>query len=94
MWRGEKSFSPRYPPTFPAGLGLGEQTPTLGAGLPVGVGNSSSHSLELFAKSHEWDLGMGTCCSYLFLLDEFCSSLGSSAHSVGAAFGVGVGWGM
>lgn len=38
-------------------------------------------------------LGGGACCSCLFLLDEFCSSLGPSGRSVGAVSGVGVAWG-
>lgn len=94
MWRGE-SISPLGSPTFPAGPRLGGQPPSLGSGLSAGVGISSPYFSPPFCLLSPIDgcLGGGACCSCLFLLDEFCSSLGPSGRSVGAVSGVGVAWG-
>lgn len=95
MQRGGKSFSPLGPPTFPAGPRLGEQPPSLGSGLLAGVGMSSPGSPPFHLLSPlDGGLGGGACCSGVFLLDEFFSSLGPSGPSVRAAFGVGIGWGQ
>lgn len=94
MQRGE-SISPLGSPTFPAGPRLGGQPPSLVSGLSAGVGISSPYSPPFCLLSPiDGCLGGGTCCSCLFLLDEFCSSLGPSGRSVGAVSGVGVGWGQ
>lgn len=63
---------PSVPPTFPQGLRLGKQPPSLGSGLLAGGGDSSPHSPRFLLSPTEGGLGGDTCCSYLFLLGEFC----------------------
>jgi hypothetical protein len=91
MWRGE-NYSPLCPPTFPAGLRLGKQPPSLGSGLLAGVGNSSpSPFLELSPKGGAWE---GTpAAPTFFSWVSFTAPWGPSGHFVGAAFRAGVDWG-
>lgn len=93
MWRGERASPLCAPQHSLQGQGW------VSSLLPWGQGSQQEWVLlaptpPLFLLSPiDGDLRGGICCSCLLLPDEFCSSLGPSGHSVGAAFGVGVGWG-